>query len=224
MNFSSLNSITTSSDLESSATKKESDLDREAFLKLFTTQLQNQNPLEPVKNEAFIAQLAQFSTLEATSSMSNSFASFVNDQRAQNLMQGATLIGKKVFMENSVFQQQGGAAVEGSVDLLESADGLTVSVKDLKTGQVVNQFNLGSQKAGEVSFVWNGGDAEGKQAPAGEYIFSATATRNGQIQPVSTFAPREIKGISWDHESGTAYLDLDGGYVLPLEHVKKISS
>ena len=224
MDFSSLNRVTTSSALASSATGKEPDLDRQAFLKLFTTQLQNQNPLEPVKNEAFIAQLAQFSTLEATSSMSNSFASFVNDQRAQNLMQGATLIGKKVFMENSAFQQPGGAAVEGTIVLPDSADAVSVSVRDSKTGKVVNQFNLGSQKAGEVSFVWNGGDSQGKQAPMGEYIFSATAIRNGQVQPVSSFAPREIKGVSWDHESGTAYLDLEGGYVLPLKHVKKVSS
>ena len=44
---------------------KDSELDRDAFLKLFTTQLKNQNPLDPMENEAFVAQLAQFSSLEA---------------------------------------------------------------------------------------------------------------------------------------------------------------
>jgi flagellar basal-body rod modification protein FlgD len=54
------------------------DLDRNAFLRLFTTQLQNQNPLDPMKNEAFVAQLAQFSTLEATTAMSSSLSDFVS--------------------------------------------------------------------------------------------------------------------------------------------------
>ncbi len=44
----------------------EDEMSQQAFLTLFTTQLQNQNPLDPVKNEAFVAQLAQFSQLEAT--------------------------------------------------------------------------------------------------------------------------------------------------------------
>ena len=57
------------------------DLDRNAFLRLFTTQLQNQNPLDPMKNEAFVAQLAQFSTLEATTAMSASFGDFVSGQQ-----------------------------------------------------------------------------------------------------------------------------------------------
>ena len=224
MDFSSLQGVTSSTALNANGANTESELDRQAFLKLFTTQLQNQNPLEPVKNEAFIAQLAQFSTLEATSSMSNSFSNFIDEQRAQNLTRGAALIGKKVFMENGVFHQMGGASIEGSLNLQQSADGIAISVKDAKTGSVVNRFDLGSQKPGEVSFIWNGGDIEGKQAPVGDYIFTAEATKNGQTRTLTTFAPREIRGISWDHEAGTAYLDLEGGYVLPLEHVKKISS
>ena len=48
------------------------------FLTLFTTQLKNQDPLDPVKNEAFVAQLAQFSQLEATTNMSSTLTSFVD--------------------------------------------------------------------------------------------------------------------------------------------------
>ena len=48
----------------------EDEMGEREFLMLFTTQLQNQNPLDPMENEAFVAQLAQFSQLEATTSMS----------------------------------------------------------------------------------------------------------------------------------------------------------
>jgi flagellar basal-body rod modification protein FlgD len=66
----SISGIRTSTDLRTAAAAPvEEDLDRSAFLKLFTAQLQNQNPLDPMKNEAFVAQLAQFSSLEATTMM-----------------------------------------------------------------------------------------------------------------------------------------------------------
>ena len=67
MNDLNIGGIRTSADLraDAAAPKPEADLDRNAFLRLFTTQLQNQNPLDPMKNEAFVAQLAQFSSLEA---------------------------------------------------------------------------------------------------------------------------------------------------------------
>jgi len=65
------------------------------FLKLFTTQLQNQNPLDPVKNEAFVAQLAQFSQLEATTNMSTSLNNMVSSMSGERMLSGAALIGKK---------------------------------------------------------------------------------------------------------------------------------
>ena len=86
MNLPNISGIRTTEDLQAQAAGQTSELDRNAFLKLFTTQLQNQDPLDPVKNEAFIAQLAQFSTLEATTSMSDSLQEFVADQRGDCLL------------------------------------------------------------------------------------------------------------------------------------------
>ena len=65
------------------------------FLLLFTTQLQNQNPLDPMKNEEFVAQLAQFSQLEATTSMSESLNGLVGSLQKERMLTGASLIGKK---------------------------------------------------------------------------------------------------------------------------------
>ena len=56
-------------DQQIAANTTEDDLGRDAFLQLFTTQLKNQNPLDPMGNEAFVAQLAQFSSLESMKSM-----------------------------------------------------------------------------------------------------------------------------------------------------------
>jgi len=71
------------------------EMSQQAFLTLFTTQLQNQNPLDPVKNEAFVAQLAQFSQLEATTKMADSLEMMSTTMQGDRLMTGAALIGKK---------------------------------------------------------------------------------------------------------------------------------
>ena len=126
MNLSNIGGIRTMDDLQTQSMGQTEELDRNAFLKLFTTQLQNQDPLEPVKNEAFIAQLAQFSTLEATTSMSDSLQQFITDQRSDGLMRGAALIGKSVFTENGVFEQPGGEAVDGYLQLDSGADDVVV--------------------------------------------------------------------------------------------------
>ena len=72
------------------------ELGRQEFLKLLTTQLQNQNPLDPMKNEQFVAQLAQFSTLEATLSMSGSLDNFVTSCKENDVLQASNLIGRSV--------------------------------------------------------------------------------------------------------------------------------
>jgi len=73
----------------------QSGMGQKDFLTLFTTQLKNQDPLDPVKNEAFVAQLAQFSQLEATTGMAGSLETFVSSQSGQQITATANLIGKK---------------------------------------------------------------------------------------------------------------------------------
>jgi len=73
----------------------QSGMGQKDFLTLFTTQLKNQDPLDPVKNEAFVAQLAQFSQLEATTGMASSLDTFVSSQAGQQITSSSNLIGKK---------------------------------------------------------------------------------------------------------------------------------
>ena len=95
MSITGLENIKTTADLraERSQPVGGGDLDRNAFLRLFTTQLQNQNPLDPMKNEQFVAQLAQVSTLEATYSMSDSLGRFVDSQQSERMLRSSNLLG-----------------------------------------------------------------------------------------------------------------------------------
>lgn len=75
-----------------------SQLGRDQFMKLLVTQMRNQNPLEPIKDAEFIAQLAQFSSLEGIENLNTSFSDML---ALQQVTQGSNLIGKSVTYEDS---------------------------------------------------------------------------------------------------------------------------
>jgi len=79
-----------------STSRNGEDMGKQDFLTLFTAQLKNQDPLDPVKNEAFVAQLAQFSQLEALTNMQNSLDKFVSSMSGERMLNSTALIGRKV--------------------------------------------------------------------------------------------------------------------------------
>jgi flagellar basal-body rod modification protein FlgD len=93
-----IDSLIASSNPSSTTSSASSALGKDAFLKLLTTELQNQNPLNPVDQTQSIAQLAQFSSLEATTSLKDAFASF---QSNFSVLQSSALIGKTVSAQST---------------------------------------------------------------------------------------------------------------------------
>ena len=87
---------------QNSSALAEQDRGRDAFLKLLTTQLTNQSPLDPMDNEAFVAQLAQFSSVEGIKGMQASLENMVSGMRQEQMVSGANLVGKKVVIELSL--------------------------------------------------------------------------------------------------------------------------
>jgi flagellar basal-body rod modification protein FlgD len=106
----------------------------DGFLRLLAAQISNQNPLEPMKDTEFIAQMAQFSQLEQTTNLARDIRGLT---MGQQLSQGAALIGREVSYETS-----GGGLVRGTVERLwVSADGrdlkLAVGGVSIDVGQIV---------------------------------------------------------------------------------------
>ncbi|MCD5411792.1 hypothetical protein M1M98_02135 [Thermodesulfovibrionales bacterium] len=71
-------------------------LGKDAFLKLLMAQLRNQDPLEPIGNTEFIAQLANFSTLEQITNMSTNMEGFLRHQHQHTALVAANTIGKEI--------------------------------------------------------------------------------------------------------------------------------
>lgn len=101
---------------------KEDDLDRNAFLTLFTTQLKNQNPLDPMDNGAFVSQLAQFSSLEAMTGMRTSMDNMAEDSKSERFLLGSSLLGKNIERLSSVVSGGGGQQVTSRANLPLPAD------------------------------------------------------------------------------------------------------
>jgi flagellar basal-body rod modification protein FlgD len=222
---SNLSSITRASDVAAAKTapsKATSGMGQQDFLKLFTTQLQNQNPLDPTKNEAFVAQLAQFSQLEATTNMATQLTSFVSSQSGDRMLTGAALIGKKVALEDVPVVLAGGQPVQGLISLPNGASGMKLEVLD-KSGAVVRQQIIGAQPSGEVTLTWDGRDSAGNMLSDGAYSFKATVTAAGatNVVPVKTLST--VRSVSQADAASELMLMVEGGRSVKLSSVQRIS-
>jgi len=216
-----LKNVTRYEDLKTKTTSKSSqEMGKQDFLTLFTAQLKNQDPLDPVKNEAFVAQLAQFSQLEALTNMQTSMDNLVKGMTSQQLNTSASLIGHKVPVADGLAPLQQGGSVDASIDLPNGASGVTLTVQD-SMGRTVQQLIGGAQNPGTAKLNWDGLDAMGNPAPTGYYKLSATAVVNGKTTavPVNTMATVQSISVASD---GSLNLELEGGKTVPYKDVQRL--
>ncbi len=199
------------------------EMDQTAFLKLFTTQLQNQNPLEPVKNEAFVAQLAQFSQLEATTKMADSLSTMAAAMKSDKLMTGASLIGKKVASPTGTAELVDGANVRGTLALDKGASAVNLDVFDVNGSKVFSQA-LGRQAPGDVDVVWSGYNSKGERMPPGRYNVVATVDAFGTVTKVPISTPSAVRSVSFDSANNELMLELTDGSSVGLSKVQRIDN
>lgn len=197
------------------------EMGQQQFLQLFTAQLQNQNPLEPVKNEAFVAQLAQFSSLEANLSMKGSLDSMVTSQAADRVMTSAALIGKSVAVPGGAVSISAGEGGDGVVNLPYGSAGMKVNVLN-DNGVSVRELIYPAQAAGDFALKWDGKDANGKTVANGAYTFSATAVVQGSTAPVNVNSLLKVTAVSSSSVDKSLILEFEGGKTMPLADVTRI--
>ncbi len=198
-------------------------MDQGAFLTLFTTQLKNQNPLDPVKNEAFVAQLAQFSQLEATTSMKASMETMVQSMQGDKMLAGAAMIGRKVAVPNAPAMLLDGQPVQASVDLPNGADGVQMQILDSR-GQVVRKLVYPAQSPGSMKLAWDGMSDSGASMPDGAYTMQVLASSLGKaVQPVVNMFSTVRSVSSAGTGDNTWLLEVDGGKSVSLANVKQIA-
>lgn len=181
---------------------------RDAFMKLLIAQLEHQDPTNPQENGEFVAQLAQFSQLEESQKMSESFQQFSSSFQSTQHLQATSLVGRPVHVES----RETFLGAEGAVSILADFDipaqSATLAVFD-SSGQMVDRFELGQQSQGRKEFIWTGMDGNDERFPHGMYTFEVQAANGGVHETLPTFLSANVNSVTIE-PGGKLTLNLAG--------------
>lgn len=188
-------------------------ISQSGFLQLITTQLKDQNPLQPTDPTQFLAQLEGMSEVSSLQSMQSSL-------QGSQVLSGTSLLGKSVLAPGSTATLAAGGTVSGAVAAPAGATRLTVAVQDAN-GNTVKSFAVAPQTSGLTMFTWDGSTSAGTPAPGGAYTLSVTATVGGASQPVAPLVESKVTSVTIDPTTQSLTLDTDNGTV-PLSSVTSV--
>jgi flagellar basal-body rod modification protein FlgD len=197
-----------------SATSSEQD----RFLKLLTTQLKNQDPLNPMDNAQMTSQLAQISTVDGITKLNATLQQLLTSSVDAQALQAAALVGHQVMVAGSGLQLGSTGAV-GGVELGANADQVAVTIKDVN-GIVMNTMNLGKLDAGVHNFTWDGKNSSGAQAVTGAYSISVTATQGSNNVTATALQLAGVQNIN--QSSQGASLNLGSLGLFTMNDIKQI--
>ncbi|MEW6258633.1 MAG: flagellar hook capping FlgD N-terminal domain-containing protein [Thermodesulfobacteriota bacterium] len=184
-------------------------LGKQDFLILLVTQLQNQDPLNPADSTEFIAQLAQFSTLEQMQNVNQNLEIIQLYEQSINNAQALTFIGKNVKAGGNSFKHTSGEAHEFSFVLAEDVDAVHIKVYNSK-GDIVAQVDPGAMPAGEHTIPWDGTDINGDPVETGTYTFKLTAEdAEGKVLSTAIYIQKKCSGVAY-HDGNTFLIGKDG--------------
>ncbi|NWC91659.1 MULTISPECIES: flagellar hook assembly protein FlgD [unclassified Pseudomonas] len=184
---------------------------KDAFLQLLVTQLKNQDPLSPQDNGAFVAQLAQFSSLEGINNLNDSVNAISSSYSSSQALQASSLVGRSVITQTDTAVVDTSKSMTGSVAVTAATGNVSVKITD-KDGNVVRTIDMGAQSAGNSSFVWDGKNDAGEVAPAGTYTFNATTKNDaGDSVALATSLPATVTSVTLGTNGGEMMLNLAGG-------------
>lgn len=183
------NTATATNNSASSSSQNRLSQNYEMFLKLLTTQLQNQNPLEPMDADKFTSQLVQYSGIEQQIQMNSSLEDMKSIIAAQSAVSLVNYIGATVTAEGTQTQLKNGSAT-WSLTADSDISQATVVIKNSEGAEVFRETVNATGK--KFEYVWNGKTSSGGTAADGTYQISVTAKDSAsKAVPVST----KISGV-----------------------------
>lgn len=167
---------------------------QDTFMKLLVTQMQNQDPLNPMDNAQVTSQLAQLSTVSGINQMNATLQSLIGSYQSSQTLQAAGMIGHGVLVSGSSLNLNNGQAPFG-INLSSSASDVKISIQD-GSGRTVHSMDLGAQQAGMVALQWDGTTDSGAAAANGQYSFTVNATQGSQNVSAETLAFGQVSSVS----------------------------
>jgi len=188
------------------------------FLKLLVTQLKNQDPLKPMDNTAFVAELAQFSQLDQSTKQVQLLEKSIAQQTDSMQYTLLPMIGRNVQVEGSLIDLKNGPATL-TYALGHEATTVRVTIQD-KQGKAIRILDLGSQSAGKQEVKWDGRNQNGFLMPNGTYQYQVLAKDSkGEAVVAAPSSVLTISGIRM--VDGTPQLAA-GDYVIDRKDIVEL--
>ena len=214
-----LNKLGINSSEKSNIPKAKDQLGQEDFLKLMTTQLQNQDPFAPMENGEFIAQMAQFSTVTGITSMDESLKNVAAKLGETRIATAANMLGHSVLVPGKIARADDDGSVNGVIDLPSASTNVNVVFKS-QNGEIIDTINLGNQSSGLVGFAWHGAPKD--MIENDEPIFVEAYANSGKgMEGVSSSIFAEVLSSSAGDGNSGVMLDVrDYGTISASEVIK----
>lgn len=204
--------------------QKGSALDKDSFMLLLVTQFKYQDPLNPMEDKEFIAQLAQFSSLEQLMNLNDSMGLLTDATNNQQMINATSYIGKSVMAYGTSVSKQGESVSAYEYAIEEDAVTGTISIFDSKDGSnFIYTETVNAKAAGKHTFTWDGKTAAGTEAPDGVYVVRmAFQNKDGAPIIFDSQVSGEVSGVI--SENGAVYLKLADDRVLNLANVRQVNA
>ncbi|WP_339884592.1 flagellar hook assembly protein FlgD [Vreelandella maris] len=207
---------------------RQSDELRESFMTLLITQLENQDPLNPMENSEMTSQLAQINTVSGIEELNSTLEGITSQMDANQALQASGLIGKGVMVSGKdVLVEQGDDGkpytTPFGIELAEPAANVKATIVG-EGGQVVKILDLEALDAGVQSFQWDGLNEQKEAVASGKYTVQLEATdAEGEKIESTALQYAVVNSVTPNDSSGSVRLDLGAIYgQISLNDVKQI--
>jgi flagellar basal-body rod modification protein FlgD len=214
-----LNKLGINSADKSNMPKAKDKLGQEDFLKLMTTQLQNQDPFAPMENGEFIAQMAQFSTVTGITSMDESLKNVAAKLGETRIATAANMLGHSVLVPGKVARTDEDGSVNGVIDLPSAATNVNVIFKS-QSGDIIDTINLGNQSSGLVGFAWHGAPKDMMDNDEPIFVEAYANTGKGMEGVNSSIFAEVLSSSAGNGDSGVMLDVRDYGTISANEVIK----
>mgnify|MGYP002625368165 CR=1 FL=1 len=189
-------------------------MDKEDFLLLLVTQFQYQDPLNPMEDQEFVAQMAQFSSLEQLMNLNDSMEGLTDATENQQMINATSYIGKQVSVSGNSIGKTTDADGKTTISTFRYAFGDAVregvlTVQDSLGNPVYTETLAGKTANTTFEFTWSGLNDKGQVAPDGAYTISLAAY-NQAGESVLSDQVVDATVTSVIKEDNTVYIGLDG--------------
>lgn len=198
--------------------KEHNSMGKDGFIKLLSHQLSNQDPMNPMDQKDFAADLAQFSQLEQMTNINTTLKEQTKNANAEKQFYGASFLGKKVITKGTSLKFTGEGKVQVPFSLPKDASRVIVRIVDEKN-QLVQQLDYDKMNKGAQSVEWDGISTDNAPAQKGDYQVQVYAWDDA-MQPFAgeTKSSGLVTGVSF--ENGETILKVDGKKSIFLRDVE----